>query len=336
MPAMATWKQSWRIGAAQQGIRLDHFLAEALPKALEREVSRAQVRRLILSGLVSRNGRREQMASYELREGTRIEVFLDPAKFDIGGATGMRQAILRDFAWTPERILFEDRWLIIVDKPPGLPTQPTLDAARASVFGTLKAFLSARAGTDAYLGLHHRLDRDTSGVLLFTKDQKANAGVTALFAGREAQKTYVALAAAGAAGPAEWEVENHLGVVGRVGKASKFGAVRSGGDPASTSFRVLERLGSSLLVEAQPHTGRTHQIRVHLAEGGHPIYGDGLYGGWMQLKAAGGAFVPVPRVLLHAARLRFPHPVTGETIEVQSAVPEDFATCVTAARGAAR
>ncbi len=332
---MATWKQSWRIGAAQQGIRLDHFLAEALPKALEREVSRAQVRRLILSGLVSRNGRREQAASYELREGTRVEVFLDPAKFDVGGAAGMRQAILRDYTWTPERILFEDDWLIVVDKPAGLPTQPTVDAGRANVFDTLKKFLAQRGGAEPYLGLHHRLDRDTSGVLLFTKDQKANAGVTALFAGKTAQKTYRALAVTGPTCPATWKVENHLGVVGRVGKASKFGAVRSGGDPAQTSFRLVERLSGALLVEAQPHTGRTHQIRVHLAEGGHPIFGDGLYGGPMQLKAAGGAFVPVPRVLLHAAQLEFPHPVTGERIVVESRLPEDFAECVRQVRGGA-
>ncbi len=330
---MATWKQSWRIGAAQNGIRLDHFLAEALPKALGREVSRAQVRRLIVSGLVSRNGRREPAASYVLREGTRVEVFLDPAKFDVGGATGMRQAILRDFTWTPDRILFEDEWLLVVDKPAGLPTQPTLDAGRASVFDSLKQFLVQRDGADAYLGLHHRLDRDTSGVLLFTKDQKANAGVTALFTDKTAQKTYQAVAVTGPTCPATWKVENNLGVVGRVGKASKFGAVRSGGDPAQTSFRLLERLPSALLIEAQPHTGRTHQIRVHLAEGGHPIFGDGLYGGPAQLKAAGGAFVPVPRVLLHAAQLEFPHPVNRHTITVSSPLPEDFVECLRQIRG---
>ena len=333
---MATLKHSWRVGAAQQGIRLDHFLFEALPKALGREVSRAQVRRLVLSGLVARNGRREQIATYELREGTRIEVFLDPAKFDVGGASGMRQAILRDFTWTPERILFEDEWLIVVDKPAGLPTQPTVDEARASVFATLQTFLDRRAGAKTYLGLHHRLDRDTSGVLLLTKDQKANAGVTALFAGKTAQKTYRALAVTGPTCPATWAVENHLGVVGRVGKASKFGAVRSGGDAAQTSFRLLERLPGALLIEAQPHTGRTHQIRVHLAEGGHPIFGDGLYGGPALLKAAGGVFVPVPRVLLHAARLEFPHPLTGHAVAVESPLPDDFAECLRLARGVAR
>ncbi|HLP10165.1 MAG TPA: RluA family pseudouridine synthase [Opitutaceae bacterium] len=325
---MATWKQSWRIGAAQQGVRLDHFLAEALPKALGREVSRAQVRRLIVSGLVSRNGRREQIASYELREGTRVEVFLDPAKFDAGGASGMRQATVKDFTWTPERILFEDEWLIVVDKPAGLPTQPTLDAARASVFGTLKSFLAQRDGGEPYLALQHRLDRDTSGVLLFTRDQRANAGATAMFAEKLAQKTYLALATGGSSGAERWSVEDHLGVVGRVGKASKFGAVRSGGDPAQTSFRLLERLHGGWLVEAQPHTGRTHQIRVHLAEGGHPIFGDGLYGGPMQLRTTRGEWRPALRVLLHAARLEFPHPVTGTAIEVQSAVPPDFAESV--------
>ncbi len=329
---MATRKQSWRIGAAQKGVRLDHFLAEALPKALGHEVSRAQVRRLIVSGLVSRNGRREQMASYELREGTWVEVFLDPAKFGPGTAAGGRQAPPREFTWTADRILFEDEWLIVVDKPAGLPTQPTLDAARANVFGALKAFLARRDGGEPYLALQHRLDLDTSGVLLFTRDQRANAGTTALFAEKLAQKTYLALATGGAAGPESWSVEDHLGVVGRVGRVSKFGAVRSGGDPAQTSFRLLERLHGGWLVEAQPHTGRTHQIRVHLAGGGNPIFGDELYGGPSQLRTARGEWRPVPRVLLHAARLEFPHPVTKTTIEVRSAVPADFAGCVEALR----
>lgn len=329
---MATWKQSWRIGATQHGVRLDHFLAEALPKALARDVSRAQVRRLIISGLVSRNGRRERLASYALPAGTRIEVFLDPAKFDTGGAAGMRQAVVKDFVWTPDRILFEDEWLIVVDKPAGLPTQPTLDAGRASVFATLLEHLVRRDGGTPYLGLHHRLDRDTSGVLLFTKDQRANAGTTALFAEKTAQKTYLALAVGGGGGAESWEVENHLGVVGRAGKASKFGAVHSGGDPAQTSFRRRERFGGAWLVEARPHTGRTHQIRVHLAEGGHPIFGDGLYGGPARLQTAAGEWRPVPRVLLHAAQLEFPHPVSGGTVVVQSPLPADFAEFVAALR----
>lgn len=237
------------------------------------------------------------------------------------------------FSWTPERVLFEDEWLLVVDKPAGLPTQPTLDPSRASVFATLKEYLEQRDGGVRYLGLHHRLDRDTSGVLLLTKDQKANAGASALFAGKTIRKTYQALTGAGAAGPEAWEVENYLGEIGRVGKASKFGAVRSGGDPAQTSFRVLERWPGALLIEARPHTGRTHQIRVHLAEGGYPIFGDAFYGGARQLPAgAGGGRVPVPRVMLHAAALEFLHPVTKVELAVRSPLPADFASCRRALR----
>ena len=324
---MANRKHAWRIEAAQQGVRLDHFLAEALPKALDREITRSQVRRIIMAGAVTRNGRQERIASFTLREGTRIEAYVDLSKLESAGPTGMRRPVVKAFAWTPERILFEDEWLLVVDKPAGLPTQPTLDESRASIFTTLKEFLQQRDGGTPYLGLHHRLDRDTSGVLLFTKDQKANAGVSALFTGKTMRKTYQALAVAGAACPDSWEVENHLGVVGRVGKASKFGAVHSGGDPAQTSFRVLERLPGALLLEARPHTGRTHQIRVHLAEGGHPIFGDAFYGAPMQLRAASGA-VPVPRVLLHAALLEFPHPITGAKTKIHCPLPADFAECL--------
>ncbi|MBK8478609.1 MAG: RluA family pseudouridine synthase [Opitutaceae bacterium] len=324
---MATRKLTWRIEAAQQDVRLDHFLAEALPRELGREITRTQVRRMIMAGAVSRNGRCERIASFTLREGTRVEAMVDLAKLDSAGPSGMRRPVVKEYVWDPARILFEDEWLLVVDKPAGLPTQPTLDESRASVFTTLKAFLEQRDGRPPYLGLHHRLDRDTSGVLLFTKEQKANLGVAALFAGKTMRKTYQALAAPGTGCPDQWEVENHLGVVGRVGKASKFGAVRSGGDAAQTSFRVLERLPGAVLVEARPHTGRTHQIRVHLAEDGHPIYGDAFYGGAMQLKAPGGG-VAVSRVLLHAAELEFPHPLTDAALKIRCPLPADFESCV--------
>jgi len=236
-------------------------------------------------------------------------------------------------AWRPERILFEDEGLIVVDKPAGLPTQPTLDARRPSVLSTLQAFLQERDGGTPYLGLHHRLDRDTSGAVLFTRDPRANKGISALFAGKAVRKTYLALTVAGAATPDTWEVENYLGVVGREGKASRFGAVRSGGDPARTSFRVVERLPGALLVEASPHTGRTHQIRVHLAEGGHAIVGDPFYGGPTRVRTGDGT-VAVPRVMLHAAALEFVHPMTQALVKVACPWPEDFETCLRALRSA--
>ncbi len=228
-------------------------------------------------------------------------------------------------AWDDSRVLFEDDWLIAVDKPAGLPTQPTLDASRPSLLSVLKGYMTARDGREPYLGLHHRLDRDTSGVVLFTKDPRANAGVGALFAEKKAQKTYQALAELGAGCPETWEIKNHLGVVGREAKAAKYGAVRSGGDPAHTSFRELGRFHEVVHVEAMPHTGRTHQIRVHLAGCGHPILGDAFYGGLMAIRLGSGARLCFPRMMLHAAALEFTHPMTQQAIRIDGPLPGDFA-----------
>ena len=333
--SMEPRKIAWRIDATQRGGRLDHSVAAGLTKALGREITRSQARRLIEAGAVSLNGRRERLASRKPGTGLLIEVTGDAAAVGAtampgGGGTGTPAG-----AWKPERILFEDEWLIAVDKPAGLPTQPTLDARRESVFSAVQAFIRQRDGDKAYLGLHHRLDRDTSGVLLFTKDATANAGTAALFAGKTIRKTYHALTVAGATFPDTWNVANHLGVVGRVQKANRYGAVRSGGDPAQTSFRVLERLPAALRVEARPHTGRTHQIRVHLAEGGHAIIGDPFYGGPTQVPAGPrGGIVPAPRVMLHAASLEFLHPMTQAALKITSAPPADFADCLQVLRAA--
>jgi RluA family pseudouridine synthase len=326
---MATRKLVWRIDATQQGTRLDVFLAVQVPQAMPGTFSRSEVRRLIETGLVRCNGRRERMASRKLKVGMQIEALVEPTD----AASPQSRNDGAPSPWTPARILFEDEWLIAVDKPAGLPTQPTLDARRPSTFSVLLAHLQQRDGGTPYLGLHHRLDRDTSGVLLFTKDKKANAGTAALFAGKTIQKTYQALTVVGAAVPDTWDVVNHLGAVGRVQKAVRYGAVRSGGDPAQTSFRVLERLPAALLVEARPHTGRTHQIRVHLSEGGHAIFGDPFYGGPTHLPADPGSGVgPVTRVMLHAASLEFPHPMTHAALKITSAPPADFEQCRQALR----
>ncbi len=326
---MGVQKYSLRSSSAQQGVRLDHFLGESLPKALGREVSSGQVRKLIEAGVVSLNGRPERLVSRPLPVGARVEVVVDVARFSKKGDDRKEpvRSVMPRFELVASQILFEDEWLIAVDKSAGLPTQPTLDETRANVAGLLKDFLQKRDGGTPYLGLHHRLDRDTSGVVLFTKDQKANAGVTALFSTRAIQKTYQALCLAGSSCPESWEVKNCLGVVARAGKASKFGAVRSGGDPAHTEFKVLERFTGAVLVEAQPHTGRTHQIRVHLAGGGMPILGDTFYGGPADFRAAPGVNLHISRAMLHAAALVFSHPVTNTPTTIRSPLPVDFVAC---------
>lgn len=229
----------------------------------------------------------------------------------------------------PSSILFEDTWLIAVDKPAGLPTDRTLDPRRPSLISELEALLTRRDGAKPYLGLHHRLDRDTSGVVLLTKDPKANAGTGALFSQKTAQKTYHALTQqASAPMDDSWSVRDYLGEVGKVGKAMKYGAVRSGGAPAHTDFRVLERLPGALLVEAMPRTGRTHQIRVHLAGCGLPILGDEFYGGPLQLRRPDGTRLAFPRVLLHAAALAFPHPMTQAPLQIAAPRPADFSRAI--------
>ena len=334
---MGVQKYSLRINAAQQGVRLDQFLAVALPKTLGREVTNGQLRKLIEAGAVNLDGRPERSVARTLSAGARVDVFADVARFSKKADDGKASVRLETprSGFVASQILFEDEWLIAVDKPVGLPTQPTLDESRANVFGLLKDFLQKRDGGTPYLGLHHRLDRDTTGVVLFTKDQKANAGVAALFSTRALQKTYQALCLAGSSCPESWEVKNHLGVVARAGKASKFGAVRSGGDSAHTTFKVLEHFPGALLVEAQPHTGRTHQIRVHLAEGGMSILGDTFYGGPADLRLKSGANLHSARVMLHAAALEFSHPVTNAVVRVCSVLPDDFDACLKQLRGTA-
>jgi RluA family pseudouridine synthase len=240
--------------------------------------------------------------------------------------------------WKPSdvAIVYEDEWIVGVNKPAGLPTQPTLDEARANLYALLKKFFVARGDSDPYVGLHHRLDRDTSGVMLFTKKKEPNAEVGRIFQKHLAQKTYLAIVATverressagrvGATGnrelPATWTVENFLAREG--GKAGRMQSVRSGGDRAVTEFRCLAQVGNYALVEAKPLTGRMHQIRVHLSEGGAPIVGDTTYGGVRETKEGA-----IPRVMLHAVALTFPHPVTKLEISFTAPLPTDFEKCL--------
>jgi RluA family pseudouridine synthase len=202
------------------------------------------------------------------------------------------------------RVLFEDDALIAVDKPPGLPTVATADPARPHLVGLVERLLAARAGAGGKgprLGVHQRLDRDTSGVVLFVKDPAANAGLAAQFAAHGVEKTYLALAARPARlPPGPWRMEDGP----------------EGNPPSAvTDFRIVEAWTDAVLVEARPRTGRKHQIRIHLSRAGLPILGDAAYGG-----ARGDA----ARVMLHAARLQLRHPISGERLDVSSAMPADL------------
>jgi RluA family pseudouridine synthase len=309
-----------RIPGSIPKIRLDHFLADYLPQALGHPVSKTKVRSLILLGGVYVNRHRNKTAATPLYAGTIIEVYYDEEKLNVGQAQRIEKVRL-----DPARVLYEDEWLIVIDKPSGLPTQPTVDPNRANLYEAVKNFLSDRDGVEKpYVGLHHRLDKDTSGIVLFTKKEEANKGVSDLFSAHRIQKTYQCLVWRSPGSPTyasdeQFKLENFLGRLNETGDKTRFGAVRSGGDYAVTYFQVREIFRDVIWLEARPQTGRTHQIRVHCSEHGLPILGDPLYFP-RDIHAVGS----VPRLLLHASNLVFDHPITEQTVQIDCPLPEDF------------
>jgi RluA family pseudouridine synthase len=303
--------------------RLDQVLADWLPGTLTRPVSKAKVRKLIVAGAVSVNARPVRNAARVLSSGAIIEASVDVAKlFDDSTSRD------RKFELTADRVLFEDDDLIVVDKPAGLPAHPTADEARDNLVAAVQRFLSERDGiSKPYIGIHQRLDRDTSGVVLFTKSQRVNAAITEMFSAHKIVKIYEALTVAPSTSRSrkkiekEWTIKNYLGKIPSRSKRTRYGAVSSDGSPAETTFRVIERRTRGIWVEAIPRTGRTHQIRVHLAEYGLPVLGDDLYG------AAEQSFI-ASRLMLHAKRLMFRHPITQQEALVESPLPPDFQECL--------
>jgi RluA family pseudouridine synthase len=219
-------------------------------------------------------------------------------------------------------ILFEDADFLAALKPSGLPSQSTVDKRRPDFFTELKKQLQAERGKDFYLALHHRLDRDTSGVMIFAKTKRANEPLADLFKKHQIQKTYVCLTKVKKV-PESWVVENHLGEKrDKKTKKMKMVSVTSGGDKALTHFRCLEIYKKGMLLQAQPRTGRMHQIRVHLSEMGLGIYGDDIYPAPQTPEAS--------RLMLHAFALDFVHPFTHENIHIESPLPQEMSAFIQA------
>jgi RluA family pseudouridine synthase len=291
--------------------RIDNFLAQNLPPALQQPLSKAQIRKLIIAGAVFLNGHRTRNASSPVTAGSSVLVHLDTHK--LGSSAPMKDP---DFKVNASSILFEDSDLIIVNKPFGIPTQPTMDKTRNNIFTSLQEFLKNRDGHD-YVGLHHRLDRDTSGLLLFTKDKRANKAVSELFQSREMQKTYMAWCTLEIRKYSEddmFTIQNYLGKEPR-SKLTKYKSVKSGGDAAETHVVISKIKNNQVKVICQPKTGRTHQIRVHLSEAGLPIIGDRMYGLDPESSL---------RLHLHAWRLEFPHPMTQASMLIEAPLPDDL------------
>jgi len=277
------------------GERLDLFIARCLAG-----VSRKAVKKALDGGQVFVDGRTERRAGQLLRGNETVTVTLD---------------LPEPVPPAPELlIIYRDEHLLAVDKPAGLPAHPTV-AGRANALCLVGELLQKEgAGTPILL---HRLDADTTGVLLFALTDAANRELSRQFSEREVEKVYLALVAG--VPPDSFHVKNFL----KPGVRGRTVAVTSGGQSAETAFRVLRRGEGVALVEARPKTGRTHQIRAHLAGEGFPLLGDTLYGG-SHLIEPGGERLPVRRHLLHAFHLSFRHPATGEATTIEAPLPEDF------------
>jgi RluA family pseudouridine synthase len=285
------------VTAEQDGQRLDRLTESWVAEALGAPVSRAAVRRLVMAGAVRVEGRPLRRPGSPLRQGARVDLQVDASRL---GPPPLERETARRFG--PERFLYRDASLLAVDKPPGLAIHASADARRPNLFDLVKAALRSDGRDEPYLGLHHRLDRDTSGVVVFTLDPSANAPLARAFAAGAVAKTYHAICGRSAHDPpARWRVSGPLG---------------GDGPEADTAFRLLRTLPDALLIEARPATGRKHQIRIHLAQGGWPILGDERYGGRRDAGA--------PRVMLHALRLELPHPATGAPLALESPCPADF------------
>ncbi len=297
---------SKRITSSQ---KLLDAVALALLEETTQEVSKSICRALVVKGQVYLQGKRMTDPAYLVTEGRLLDVYFDPKNLR---ATSSLE--------TPKklRILYEDEALIFFDKPAGIPTHPTIDPKRPNAQGLAMATLKETIA-DPYLGLHHRLDRDTSGVLLFTRQEIYNPFVADQFSSHLCKKTYVALVH-GRLKKESGRIENFLGALAK-SKAKtpqKFGSIKSGGQKAISDYLVLESGKNYSLLEVSITTGRTHQIRVHLSELGHPVVGDTLYGSPEK------EFQKLGRFLLHAHALSITHPETKNLLRVESPVPETF------------
>jgi 23S rRNA pseudouridine1911/1915/1917 synthase len=298
-----------RVSSREGGLRLVDVLARGLPDVVGRPVAMARVRALVAAGAARVDGEVTTAAGRLLRAGQRVDAFVRP---DLLRRRWQRSD--RPFRLTAGALLFRDDVLLAVDKPPGLPIHATADPSRASLVGHVEQHLQA-GGAGSYVAVHQRLDRDTSGVVLFAIDRRANEGLARAFEGRGVEKTYVALTARPPGLPPR---RLRISVPLAAPAAGGGRRVRIGGAgarAAETDVVVRETLPRALLVEARPLTGRKHQLRAHLAHARMPILGDVMYGD------AGGR---APRLMLHARRVALRHPLTGAALVIESPLPADM------------
>ena len=280
----------------QPGERLDRFLADRCP-----DLSRSRIKKLITQGEVTVDGRTPN-AGFRLRIGQSVQMRVpDPVPTHM-----LPQSI-------PIEVVYEDDDLMVVDKPAGMPVHPGVGHPDSTLVNAILGISPEVAAVGGTLrpGLVHRLDKDTSGLVVVAKTDAAHASIADQLKSRSVDKVYVALVV-GRLDPPEAIIE---APIGRDPDNRKKMAIVEDGRTASTRYRTITSLPGCTYVDVRPKTGRTHQIRVHFAAIGHPVVGDATYGS------------PDPRVgrqFLHASRIGFVHPATGDRVEFESTLPDDL------------
>ncbi|MBV9654019.1 MAG: RluA family pseudouridine synthase [Acetobacteraceae bacterium] len=314
-PSLAAETVSVLVTPEFAGERLDRFLAAQLGG-----LSRSRIKSLIVGGLASRGGAVTREPAEAVQPGQRYELRI-PAPVP---ATPEPQAIAL-------AILHEDAELIVLDKPAGLVVHPAPGNEDRTLVNALLAHCGESLpgiGGERRPGIVHRLDKDTSGVMVVAKTERALRDLSAAFASRDLDRAYLAMAW-GLPAPAFGEIE---GAIGRDPRDRKRMAIVARGRPALTRYTTRRSWGAAVsLLECRLATGRTHQIRVHFASRGHPLVGDPVY---LRRTPAAARLLPpasrrvlldFPRQALHAASLRFRHPATGTVMAFETPPPADMA-----------
>jgi 23S rRNA pseudouridine1911/1915/1917 synthase len=322
-----TYTVRYAVGPKQDGIRLDHFLREQYKKR-----SRERIKRDIDEGVIDlERPQGPHMSVGKLKPSTQLAI-----GDEVLVTSERRGEPDVDFNYS---ILYEDDVLFVVNKPSNLPVHPSGRFFFNTLLIHLKTQVANKALTrplesDELFYLGHRIDKETSGVLVLTKDPESCANVVSQFAQRKTEKKYTAIVRG--IPPEEFEVHEPLARSrrSRIGLKMAVTPIEEGGQTASTKFKRIDVAGEYALVEAYPKTGRQHQIRVHAEAAGFPLVGDKLYGvdedfallfyERDRLTPEAEAKLILPRHALHATSLTFFHPTTGEKMTVDSPLPDDL------------
>ncbi|MDA8156314.1 MAG: RluA family pseudouridine synthase [Actinomycetota bacterium] len=300
--------------------RLDIFLSE------KAGLSRSQAKKFIDAGKVTVSGSPAMKPGEKLKEGDIITL--------PDGAAHISEARWLAPEHIPLEILYKDDYIIVVDKPAGLVVYPAVGHPGGTLMNALAFYTGgklATIGAPLRAGVVHRLDKDTSGVIVVAVNDKAYYGLLSQFKDRMVSRSYLALVHGK---PAQAEGVINLPIGRSISDRKKMSVRSRAGRQALTSWKLIESFSqkTASLVEARLGTGRTHQIRVHMASAGHPVLGDSTYGRKTSIEFRGGKIL-IPRQMLHARTLGFKHPISGEQLEFSSPLPEDMAGVIEKLRG---